>query len=198
MKFQQLRWAAGMGDKTQPPTSIVVKTVCTNFLEWPGGHSDKARCRKSCPLDRGRELEARFPVQWFFLYSFYRFVWLSFISQVVFLSFCKLMGLCFHFFFLFKLIEWCFTFENLFEVVNFYSDNFLLTAGDLRDCCLFQFYQSYKFYQFYQQIIFLICLFVCVVLFLAQRKICLGLLKKGKLCKEKRGRNKLPVESFLI
>ena len=139
-----------------------------------------------------------FPSSGFFSTLFIDLYGCHLFLKLFFFPFANWWVFVFIFFFLFKLIEWCFTFENLFEVVNFYSDNFLLTAGDLRDCCLFQFYQSYKFYQFYQQIIFLICLFVCVVLFLAQRKICLGLLKKGKLCKEKRGRNKLPVESFLI
>ena len=62
-----------------------------------------------------------------------------FISPVVFPSFCKLMGFSFQFFFVFKFIDGCFTFENLFEVVNFYSDNFLLTRCDLTDCFLFQF-----------------------------------------------------------
>ena len=35
-------------------------------------------------------------------------------------------------------VESCFyTFANLFQVVNYFSDNFILTAGDLTDCFLF-------------------------------------------------------------
>ena len=47
-----------------------------------------------------------------------------FISPVVFPSFCKLMSFFFHFLFLFKLIDSCFTFKNLLEVVNLYWDYF--------------------------------------------------------------------------
>ena len=95
------------------------------------------------------------------------------------LFFFRFANWCFHFFFLFKLIEWCFTFENLFEVVNFYSDNFLLTAGDLRDCCLFQFYQSYKFYQFYQQINFFDLPFCLCCLVFSTKKNLSRSVKKG-------------------
>ena len=42
----------------------------------------------------------------------------------------------------------------------------------------FNFINHINFINFINRLIFLICLFVCVVLFLAQRKICLGLLKK--------------------
>ena len=31
-EFQQLRWAAGMGDEAQPATSILVQTLCTKVL----------------------------------------------------------------------------------------------------------------------------------------------------------------------
>ena len=31
-EFQQLRWAAGMGDGAQPAASILVQTVCTKVL----------------------------------------------------------------------------------------------------------------------------------------------------------------------
>ena len=168
MKFQQLQWAAKMGDKTQPPTSIVVQTVCTKFFELP--NADKARCRKARPSERGRELEAWCAVQGLLFSNLFNNLYGYIYFFSCFLSFCKLMGFSFLFSSVFKLIDWCFTFENLLEVVNFNSDNFLLTAGDLTDCCLFQFYQ--------QIIISFLCLFVCVVLFLARRKICLGLLKK--------------------
>ena len=56
----------------------------------------------------------------------------------------------------------------------------------------------------------IVCLFVCVVVLLAKRKICLGVLKKvlfslsgrkkpmAKICKERRCSKKLPLESCLI
>ena len=62
-----------------------------------------------------------------------------FISPVVFPSFCKSMFFSFHVFFVFKLVDLLFTFPNQFKVVNFFSDNFALTADDLTDCCMFQF-----------------------------------------------------------
>ena len=162
-------------------------------------NADKARCRKARPSERGRELEAWCAVQGLLFSNLFIDLF-----GYIYLSSCvsfplQTNGFFFSFFFLFKLIDWCFTFENLFEVVNFYSDNFLLTHCDLTDCFLFQFYQKI--------IIFLLCLFVCVVLFSARRKICLGLLKKvlfslsgrkrpmAKLYKEKRSSKKLPLKS---
>ena len=32
-EFQQLRWAAAIGDKAQPATSILVQTLCKKFFE---------------------------------------------------------------------------------------------------------------------------------------------------------------------
>ena len=47
-------------------------------------------------------------------------------------------GFLFSFFFALKLIDCIvFSFEYLFEAVNFFGDNFFLAAGDLTGCCLF-------------------------------------------------------------
>ena len=61
--------------------------------------------------------------------------------------------------FVFKLIDWLFTFANLFQVVNFFSENFFLTAGDFNDCCLFQFYKQINLFC----PLSLVCLFAIVV-----------------------------------
>ena len=77
-EFRQLRLAAGMGDKATPATSILVQTVCTKFLELPGGALDKARSREARPSDGDRELEARCAVQGFVFSPFF----------LIFLSIC--------------------------------------------------------------------------------------------------------------
>ena len=50
-EFTQVRLAAGMGDKATPATSILVQTVCTKFLDLPGGALDKALSRETRPSD---------------------------------------------------------------------------------------------------------------------------------------------------
>ena len=54
-----------MSDKATPATSILVQTVCTKFLELPGGALDKARSREARSPDGARELEARCAVHGF-------------------------------------------------------------------------------------------------------------------------------------
>ena len=135
-EFQQLRWAAEMRDKTQPPTSIVVQLFVPSSLSCQVAHSDKLRCRKVRPLDRGRELEARCAVQGVFcnlLIDLYGYVYFS--SCFSFLL--QIDGFLFSFFFVFKLVNWLFTFPNLFKVINFFSDNFSRTTCDLTDWCIF-------------------------------------------------------------
>ena len=77
-EFRQLRLAAGMGDKPTPATSILVQTVCTKFLELPGGALDKARSREARPSDRDHGLEARCAVHGFLFLPFF----------LIFLSIC--------------------------------------------------------------------------------------------------------------
>ena len=80
--------AAGMGDKAQPVTSILVQTVCTNFFELPGGaHSTGAASSRLGVLSKG-----------FFFLTILSIWVVIFISPVGFPSFCKLMGFSFHFF----------------------------------------------------------------------------------------------------
>ena len=62
----------------------------------------------------------------------------SSICMVIFISPVVFMAFSFHSFLLLKLIECIvFSFEYLFEAVNFFEDTFFLAAGDLTGCCLF-------------------------------------------------------------
>ena len=60
-----------MSDKATPATSILVETVCTKFLELPGGALDKARSREARSSDGARELEARCAVHGFLFLQFF-------------------------------------------------------------------------------------------------------------------------------
>ena len=76
------------------------------------------------------------PSKCFFFSSFCLI--LSSICMVIFISPVVFMPFSFHSFLVLKLIDCIvFSFANLFEAVNFFGDNFFLTAGDLTGCCLF-------------------------------------------------------------
>ena len=133
------QWSsAKMGDKTQPPTSIVVQTVCTKFFEWPGGTLGEGAVPQSPPIGQGPRIGGSVcrPRASFFE-SFYQFVWLYLFLQLFFFLFANWWVSLFIFVLVFKVVDWLFTFANLFQVVNFSWDNFSLTTVDLTDWYIF-------------------------------------------------------------
>ena len=113
-EFEQLRWAAGMGDKTQLPTSIVVQVL------WVARRRTRTRCAAAKPAYPTGAESSKLGLLFkgFFFLIFLSICMVIFISTVVFPAFCKLMAFFFHFLFVFKLNDWLFTFANLFEVAN--------------------------------------------------------------------------------
>ena len=85
--------------------AYLYKLFVPSCLSCQVAHSDKARCCKACPSDRGRKLEARCAVQGLFFLIFSSICMVIFISPLFFPSFCKLMGFSFHFFLVFKLVD---------------------------------------------------------------------------------------------
>ena len=114
------------------------KHTCTNCLYqvlWVARWRTRTRCAAAKPAHPTGASSSTLgvPFRAFFFLIFLSICKVIFISPVIFILFVL------------KLIDWLFTFANLFQVVNFFSENFFLTAGDFNDCCLFQFYKQINF-----------------------------------------------------
>ena len=155
--------------------AYLYKLFVPSSLSWKVAHSDKGQCRKARPSDRGRELDSRCAVQELFFLIFLSICMVIFISPVVFPSCCKLLGFFFH----------CF--------ISF--SNWLIDVIPLKICLkwlisiriIFPWpratLQIAVYFNFVNRLFFfgLLCLvshYVSVVLLLAQRKFCPGLLKR--------------------
>ena len=107
-EFQQLRWAAGMGDEAQPATSILVQTLCTKVLRVSRWRSRIRRAAAKVTHPTGAaSSRLGVPSKGFFFLIFVSICRVMFIPLVVFSFFCELMAFSLQFFFsvVFKLID---------------------------------------------------------------------------------------------
>ena len=107
-EFQQLRWAAGMGDEAQPATSILVQTLCTKVLRVARWRSRIRRAAAKVTHPTGAaSSRLGVPLKGFFFLIFVSICMVMFIPLVVFSFFCELMAFSLQFFFcvVFKLID---------------------------------------------------------------------------------------------
>ena len=99
-EFQQLRWAAGMGDEAQPATSILVQTLCTKVLRVSRWRSRirRAAAKVSHPTGAASS-RLGVPSKGFFFLIFVSICRVMFVLLVVFSFFCELMAFSLQFFF---------------------------------------------------------------------------------------------------
>ena len=100
-EFQQLRWAAGMGDGAQPAASILVQTVCTKVLRVARWRSRirRAAAKVSHPTGAASS-RLGVPSKGFF---FLILVSICMVPVVVFSFFGELMAFSLQFFFVWSL-----------------------------------------------------------------------------------------------
>ena len=99
-EFQQLRWAAGMGDEAQPATSILVQTLCTIVLRVARWRSRIRRAAAKVTHPTGAaSSRLGVPSKGFFFLIFVSTCMVMFIPLVVFSFFCELMAFSLQFFF---------------------------------------------------------------------------------------------------
>ena len=90
-EFQQLRWAAGMGDEAQPATSILVQTLCTKVLRVARWRSRIRRAAAKVTHPTGAaSSRLGVPSKGFFFLIFVSICMVMFIPVVVFSFFLRI------------------------------------------------------------------------------------------------------------